>query len=85
MVFVPLDPDLVTGLTEKRLQRCLSVAAVRRGHITSVLHPASVRLLAGSQLLDEFENAVRVYSNLISKIESEFARRAIEEALNGSR
>jgi len=79
MVFAPLDPNLAMALTERRLQRCFSVAVVRRGHIRSALY------LASGRLLEEFENAICVYSDLVSKIESEFARRAVEEALNGTR
>jgi hypothetical protein len=79
MVFEPLDPNLVTGLTEKRLQRCRLSALVRRGRIQDALH------LASGDLLDQFENGIRAYSELVSKIECEFARRAVEGVFDGAR
>lgn len=78
-IFAPLDPEVIQGITPNRLHRCHSVAHGRRALIEDVLH------MADAQLLDEFNQGISAFSELISIIEVEFARRAVEEALNGTR
>lgn len=78
-IFAPLNPDAIQGISLNRLQRCRSVAQVRRKHIEQALH------MVDGTMLNDFKQGVSAYGELISKIEVEIARRAIEGALNGPR
>lgn len=78
-IFAPLNPDVIQGISLNRLQRCRSVAQVRRKHIEQVLH------MVDGKMLNDFKQGISAYGELISKIEVEIARRAIEGALNGPR
>ena len=78
-VFAPLDPEVIQGISPNRLRRCRSVAHIRRTHIEKVLH------MVDGKVLDDFKQGISAYGELISRIEVEFARRAMEGALNGTR
>jgi hypothetical protein len=78
-IFAPLDPDAIRGISPNRLQRCRSAAHVRRTNIEQVLH------MVDGQLLDDFKQGISAYGELISRVEVELARRAMEGALNGPR
>jgi hypothetical protein len=78
-IFAPLDPEVIQEISPNRLRRCRSVANVRRTHIEQVLH------MVEGKLLDDFKQGISAYGELISRIEVEFARRAMEGALNGTR
>lgn len=78
-IFAPLDPEAIQGLSPNRLQGCRSAAHVRLTNIKQVLH------MVDSQLFDDFKQGISAYGELISKIEVELARRAVEGALNGPR
>ena len=41
--------------------------------------------MVDGQMLDDFKQGISAYGELISKIEVEIARRAVEGALNGPR
>lgn len=71
-IFAPLDPEAIPGISPNRLRRCRSVARVRRTHIEQVLH------MVDGKLLDDFKQGISAYGELISRIEVEFARRAME-------
>ena len=78
-IFAPLDPEAIQRLSPNRLQRCRSAAHVRRTNIEQVLH------MVDGQMLDDFKQGISAYGELISKIEVEIARRAVEGALHGTR
>jgi hypothetical protein len=78
-IFAPLNPDAIQEIKPNRLQRCRSVAHVRRDRIEQVLD------MVDGQMLADFKQGISAYGELISKIEVELARRAIEGALNGPR
>lgn len=76
-LFDPLYPERIQGLSPLRLRRCTAFAVARRDQIQAVLH-----MTIGTDHFEGFKRGIAGYSELISRVEVEISRRAIEAAMS---